>query len=135
VPVSVCIFNLRSNRPQTSKIALSLFFDSRFPVDLDQSNTPCDCAGNVGREYAIFEQGASAGNVGNEKILAQKSANPVALLLSSAMMLRHLQFPSFADNLEQAVFGVLQEEKILTKDLGGSSTTQEFVDGVIARLE
>ncbi|GAQ81631.1 isocitrate dehydrogenase [Klebsormidium nitens] len=91
--------------------------------------------GNVGRDYAIFEQGASAGNVGNEKILAQKSANPVALLLSSAMMLRHLQFPSFADNLEQAVFGVLQEEKILTKDLGGSSTTQEFVDGVIARLE
>lgn len=73
--------------------------------------------------------------MGNEKILAQKSANPVALLLSSAMMLRHLQFPSFADNLEQAVFGVLQEEKILTKDLGGSSTTQEFVDGVIARLE
>lgn len=97
---------------------------------------PClDPAGNAGRDYAIFEQGASAGNVGNEKILAQKSANPVALLLSSAMMLRHLQFPSFADNLEQAVFGVLQEEKILTKDLGGNSTTQEFVDGVIARLE
>nr|CAB3447112.1 unnamed protein product [Digitaria exilis] len=58
--------------------------------------------GNVGQDHAVFEQGASAGNVGNEKIVEKKRANPVALLLSSAMMLRHLQFPSFADRLETA---------------------------------
>ncbi|KAL8138291.1 hypothetical protein V2J09_004292 [Rumex salicifolius] len=56
--------------------------------------------GNVGVDYAIFKQGASAGNVGNLKILEQKKANPIALLLSSVMMLRHLQFPTFADRLE-----------------------------------
>ncbi|KAK8674132.1 hypothetical protein V6N13_112428 [Hibiscus sabdariffa] len=39
-------------------------------------------------DHAVFEQEASAGNVGNEKLLVQKKANPVALLLSSAMMLR-----------------------------------------------
>ncbi|GAY59379.1 hypothetical protein CUMW_194080 [Citrus unshiu] len=90
---------------------------------------------NVGADHAIFEQGASAGNVGNEKLVEQKKANPVALLLSSAMMLRHLQFPSFADRLETAVKRVISEGKCRTKDLGGSSTTQEIVDAVIAALE
>uniref|UniRef100_A0A0C9QRL0 TSA: Wollemia nobilis Ref_Wollemi_Transcript_12643_1083 transcribed RNA sequence n=1 Tax=Wollemia nobilis TaxID=56998 RepID=A0A0C9QRL0_9CONI len=90
--------------------------------------------GNVGAEYAIFEQGASAGNVGNERVIEQKKANPVAVLLSSAMMLRHLQFPAFADRLEQAVMGVIQEGRFRTKDLGGNSTTQEVVDAVISKL-
>ncbi|KAK3020930.1 hypothetical protein RJ639_046586 [Escallonia herrerae] len=91
--------------------------------------------GNVGADHAIFEQGASAGNVGNQKLVEQKKANPVALLLSSAMMLRHLQFPSFADRLETAVKRVISEGKFMTKDLGGTSTTQEVVDAVIANLD
>jgi isocitrate dehydrogenase (NAD+) len=91
-------------------------------------------SGNVGQDHAIFEQGASAGNVGNEKIVEKKRANPVALLLSSAMMLRHLQFPSFADRLETAVKRVIAEGKYRTKDLGGTSTTQEVTDAVIAKL-
>ncbi|KAL2650107.1 hypothetical protein R1flu_018235 [Riccia fluitans] len=91
--------------------------------------------GNVGAEHAIFEQGASAGNVGNEKLVLQKTANPTALLLSSAMLLRHLQFPAFADKLEQAVMGVVAEGKFRTKDLGGLSTTQEVVDAVIEKLD
>ncbi|CAH2076619.1 unnamed protein product [Thlaspi arvense] len=91
--------------------------------------------GNVGAEHAIFEQGASAGNVGNDKMVEQKKANPVALLLSSAMMLRHLRFPTFADRLETAVKQVIQEGKWRTKDLGGDCTTQEMVDAVIAALD
>ncbi|KAK7823125.1 isocitrate dehydrogenase [nad] regulatory subunit 1 [Quercus suber] len=91
--------------------------------------------GNVGADHAVFEQGASAGNVGKDKIVQQKKANPVALLLSSAMMLRHLQFPSFADRLETAVKRVISEGKYRTKDLGGDSSTQEVVDAVIANLD
>ncbi|KAK1347122.1 Isocitrate dehydrogenase [Heracleum sosnowskyi] len=91
--------------------------------------------GNVGADHAIFEQGASAGNVGKNELVEQKKANPVALLLSSAMMLRHLQFPSFADRLETAVESVILEGKYRTKDLGGSSTTQEVVDAVISKLD
>ena len=89
----------------------------------------------MGAEHAVFEQGASAGNVGKEKIVEQKKANPVAMLLSSAMMLRHLQFPSFADRLENAVKRVILEGKYRTKDLGGDSTTQEVVDAVTAKLD
>lgn len=92
-------------------------------------------AGNVGQGHAIFEQGASAGNVGTEKQVAQNKANPVALLLSSAMMLRHLQFPSFADRLETAVKRVMAEGRTRTHDLGGGSTTQEVTDAVIAALD
>lgn len=90
--------------------------------------------GNVGAEHAIFEQGASAGNVGNEKLVQQKRANPIALLLSSSMLLRHLQFPAFADRLEQAVMGVIKEGVHRTKDIGGNGTTQEMVDAVIEKL-
>lgn len=89
----------------------------------------------MGADHAVFEQGASAGNVGNQKILEKKKANPVALLLSSAMMLRHLQFPSFSDRLETAVERVILEGKFRTKDLGGHSSTQEVVDAVIAALD
>ncbi|KAI3704484.1 hypothetical protein L1987_74705 [Smallanthus sonchifolius] len=91
--------------------------------------------GNVGIKYAIFEQGASAGNVGKPKMVEKKKANPVALLLSSAMMLRHLELPEFADRLENAVKRVIYEGKYRTKDLGGSSTTQEVTDAVISALE
>ncbi|CAL5376905.1 unnamed protein product [Camellia sinensis] len=92
-------------------------------------------SGNVGADHAVFEQGALAGNVGNEKILEQNKANPVALLLSSAMMLRHLQFPSFTDRLETSVKRVISEGRYRTKDLGGDSTRQEVVDAIIANLD
>lgn len=91
--------------------------------------------GNVGADNAVFEQGASAGNVGSDDIVREKKANPVALLLSSAMMLRHLQFPSFADRLESAVKRVVAEGKYRTPDVGGDNTTQEVVDAIIAAIK
>ncbi|KAM7277549.1 hypothetical protein ACFE04_004683 [Oxalis oulophora] len=60
---------------------------------------------------------------------------PTALLLSSAMMLRHLQFPTFADRLETTVKCVVAEGKARTKDLDGESTTQEVVDAVIEQCD
>ena len=89
----------------------------------------------MGPGNAIFEQGASAGNVGSETLVKSKSANPTALLLSASMMLQHLQFPSFADRLEMAVMAVIKEGKARTIDLGGKSTTQDMTDAVIAKLE
>eukprot|EP00271_Cylindrocystis_brebissonii_P007181 TRINITY_DN2041_c0_g1_i1.p1 TRINITY_DN2041_c0_g1~~TRINITY_DN2041_c0_g1_i1.p1 ORF type:complete len:374 (-),score=44.56 TRINITY_DN2041_c0_g1_i1:759-1880(-) len=90
--------------------------------------------GNVGFENAVFEQGASAGNVGTSVLIEGKHANPTALLASSAMLLRHLHFPSFADRLENALYGVFAEGLVRTRDIGGTSTTQEMVDAVIEKL-
>ncbi|XAR58042.1 Isocitrate dehydrogenase (NAD(+)) [Bertholletia excelsa] len=89
---------------------------------------------NIGDDYAIFEQGATAGNMESVRLVDQKRANPVALLLSSAMMLRHIQLHSFADRIETAVKRVIADGKHRTKDIGGNSTTQEIVDATIASL-
>ncbi|GJP65427.1 hypothetical protein CLOP_g22307 [Closterium sp. NIES-67] len=90
--------------------------------------------GNVGYNAAVFEQGASAGNVGNERMVAERTANPTALLLSAAMMLRHLQVPVFADRVEGAVKAMLAEGAVLTPDMGGRATTQDMVDAIVDKL-
>ncbi|KAK8961090.1 hypothetical protein KSP40_PGU019064 [Platanthera guangdongensis] len=66
-------------------------------------------------------KGTSVGNVGDEKLVTEKKASPVALLLS-AMMSRHLQFPSFTDRQKTAVKRVITEGKYRTKDLKGNNT-------------
>ena len=54
-----------------------------------------DCAGcNIGDNVAIFEQGAR--HVGKD-IVGKGIANPLATLLSTSMMFRHLNLPDFSD--------------------------------------
>ena len=116
-------------------LLISLGFRTRNCVWLfKDEKVPRVAAGNVGQDYAIFEQGASAGNVGSKKLVEEKKANPTALLLSAAMMLRHLQFPTFADRLETAVKSVVAGGECRTYDLGGAATTQQVVDAVVAAL-
>lgn len=60
-------------------------------------------------------------------------ANPTAMLLSTALMLRHgLGRPSEADALEEAVAAARRETP--TRDLGGSAGTQQFGDRVLSAL-
>lgn len=67
-------------------------------------------------------------------IAGQSVANPVATILSAAMMLRHsLGRESEAARIEAAVARTLGEG-VLARDLGGSATTGEVGDAVIARL-
>jgi tartrate dehydrogenase/decarboxylase/D-malate dehydrogenase len=61
-------------------------------------------------------------------------ANPLAAILSAAMMLEHLEQAEAARAVEGAVAGVLAEGKVRTPDLGGSSSTLEVADAVIAGL-
>ncbi len=61
-------------------------------------------------------------------------ANPMAMLLSTAMMLRHsFAMEDAAARIEAAVARTL-EDGILGGDLGGSAGTTEISDAVIARL-
>ena len=85
----------------------------------------------VGERGAIFEQGARSVS----KDLAGKGiANPTAMLLTSAMLLRHLQMPNFADRIEKAVMATVAAGDVLTPDVGGSATSEQFTDKVIAML-
>jgi tartrate dehydrogenase/decarboxylase / D-malate dehydrogenase len=60
--------------------------------------------------------------------------NPLATILSAAMMLDHLQAPDAAAAIERAVADVLSDKAVRTPDLGGSSTTREVTDAVIAAV-
>lgn len=61
-------------------------------------------------------------------------ANPLAAILSGAMMLEHLGEAPAARAVERAVAAVLAEGRVRTPDLGGSSSTREVAEAVAARL-
>jgi tartrate dehydrogenase/decarboxylase/D-malate dehydrogenase len=60
--------------------------------------------------------------------------NPLAAILSGAMMLEHLGESAAAAAIERGVAAVLEESVVRTPDLGGSSSTREVADAVIGKL-
>lgn len=85
---------------------------------------------NLGTDYAMFE--AVHGSAPD--IAGQHIANPTALLWSACMLLEYLGKNDVAANIRKAVDAVLNEEKYLTPDLGGTAKTEEYRDAVIAHL-
>jgi isocitrate dehydrogenase (NAD+) len=67
-------------------------------------------------------------------IAGRNLANPVALILSAAMMLKHIGQAGAGEQIEEAVLAVLAEGKVRTRDLGGTSSTTDVRDAVIGRL-
>jgi len=86
---------------------------------------------NIGENIALFEPGTR--HVAMD-IAGKNKANPVAMLLSSTMMLRHLELPEFANLIENAVHAVVKEGKHLTSDLGGKATTTQVTEAVIDKV-
>lgn len=91
---------------------------------------------NIGDECAMFE--AVHGSAPD--IAGQGIANPLSLLMSSLMMLRHLDKTrddntcvDVADAIENAFNQALVDEQ-KTGDLGGSLNTKQFVQAVIERF-
>jgi|RhiMethySRZTD1v2_1073278.scaffolds.fasta_scaffold117562_3 isocitrate dehydrogenase (NAD+) len=85
---------------------------------------------NIGTEAAVFE--AVHGSA--PKYAGQNKANPTALILSGALMLRHLGHPDTAWRLEDALRAVVAEGRSVTYDLGGNAGTSQFADAIIERL-
>ena len=86
--------------------------------------------GNIGPKAAIFEAvHGSAPDIAGKGI-----ANPSALILAAAMMLDHLGETSAADHVRRAIIATLVADKVRTRDLGGTATTQEFGDAVAHRV-
>ncbi|MFW5968385.1 MAG: isocitrate/isopropylmalate dehydrogenase family protein [Persicimonas sp.] len=86
---------------------------------------------NVGEKCAMFE--AVHGTAPD--IAGQGKANPTALMMSAAMMLEHLEMDDAAARLTNALFTVLGAGEHTTADLGGSASTSEFTDAVVAAIE
>ena len=85
---------------------------------------------NIGTEAAVFEpvHGSAPKYAGLDR------ANPTAMILSGALMLRHLGYLEQATRLETAVREIIAEGTATTYDLGGATGTAGFADAVIDRL-
>jgi isocitrate dehydrogenase (NAD+) len=85
---------------------------------------------NLGWEYAVFEPvHGSAPDIAGRGL-----ANPVAMILSGAMLLRHLGERARAEAVETAVDRVLAEGEVRTRDLGGTAGTDEVATTVARAL-
>ncbi len=92
---------------------------------------------NIGDTSAIFE--ATHGSA--PKYAGQNKVNPVALILSGVLMLRHLDMMSEAEKLEKAVASVIAEGKDVTYDLKPDRNdptavgTREMGEAIIAKIK
>jgi len=90
---------------------------------------------NIGDEAAIFEPTHGSA----PKYAGQNKANPMAMMLSGVMMLRHLGEKDSADMLEDAIAEVIAEGKNVTYDLKLDPATvvgtSQVADAVIAKLK
>jgi len=85
---------------------------------------------NMGEKDAVFEAvHGSAPDIAGKGI-----ANPTAMMLSSALMLAHLNETAASARLQSAVEKVYAAGKHTTPDVGGKGTTTEFTDAVIAAM-
>jgi isocitrate dehydrogenase (NAD+) len=85
---------------------------------------------NLGDRIAIFEavHGTAPDIAGTDQ------ANPLALLFSGIMMLRHLGQDRPASKVEKAVERLLLDGKVLTRDLGGRATTTRMTERLVELL-
>ncbi|HPF61769.1 MAG TPA: isocitrate/isopropylmalate family dehydrogenase [Gemmatimonadales bacterium] len=86
--------------------------------------------GNIGRHAAIFE--AVHGSAPD--IAGQGIANPSALILAAAMMCDHVGEDAVGDRIRRAIVATIVADKVRTRDLGGTATTEEFGRAVAARV-
>jgi isocitrate dehydrogenase (NAD+) len=85
---------------------------------------------NLGWEYAVFEPvHGSAPDIAGLGV-----ANPIAMILSGAMLLRHVGEPDAAARVESAVDEVLAYGDARTPDLGGDATTDELAEAIRGRV-
>ena len=85
---------------------------------------------NIGEKAAVFEPVHGSA----PKYAGQNRANPTALILSGALMLRHLDETNAADAVESAARDVIAEGTTVTYDLGGTAGTRDFAAAVAARV-
>ncbi|KAG9206201.1 hypothetical protein B5807_01591 [Epicoccum nigrum] len=87
---------------------------------------------NMGRNVALFEPGCR--HVGLD-IKGKDQANPTALILSAAMMLRHIGLDDHANRISQSVYKVIADGNVRTRDMGGNSSTKEFTRAILGQME
>ncbi len=86
---------------------------------------------NIGDAYGMFEPVHGSA----PKYTGQNRVNPTATIMAAQMMLDYLGEKEAATKIENAVMKVLNEGKVRTKDLGGSSTTSQMSDAIASKVK
>ena len=86
---------------------------------------------NIGYDVAIFE--AVHGTAPD--IAGKGIANPTAVMLAGCQLLDHVGQGERANAIRAAIAATLRDRKVVTRDVGGSASTDEYTDAVIARLK
>src|SRR5205085_5101841 len=81
---------------------------------------------NIGEDMAIFEAVHGAA----PDIAGRGIANPTAMIRTAVMMMQYLGERDAAIRIQAALEKVLADGEILTRDLGGKSTTLEYTDAI-----
>lgn len=100
-------------------------------------------SGNIGRQVAVFEP--THGSAPKYAELDPPIVNPIAMILSAAMLLDHVLENEKAAAIRDAVAEVVREGRVRTYDMlrlrggadaiaKGAATTTELTDAIIARL-
>ena len=85
---------------------------------------------NIGEKGATFEAvHGSAPDIAGKNI-----ANPIALILSGALLLDHIGELEAGNRVRNAVTAVLKEGKHMPKDLGGTASTSEVEEAIATRI-
>jgi isocitrate dehydrogenase (NAD+) len=93
--------------------------------------------GNIGDDAAVFEPTHGSA----PKYAGQNKVNPMAMMLSGVMMLRHLEEVEAADRLEKAIADIIAEGKDVTYDMKPSRDdpsavgTSQVADAIINKLQ
>ena len=91
---------------------------------------------NIGTNGAVFE--ATHGSA--PKYAGQNKVNPMAVMLSGVLMLRHLKETAAADAMERAIAAVIEEGRAVTYDLKSrrddptSVGTSQVADAIVEKL-
>ena len=85
---------------------------------------------NMGDDYALFEPTHGSA----PKYAGQYKVNSTAMILASKLMLEWLGELKYAQQVETGVARVIEEGKVRTYDMGGSSSTLDVANEVVKRM-
>jgi isocitrate dehydrogenase (NAD+) len=92
--------------------------------------------GNIGDDAAVFEPTHGSA----PKYAGQNRVNPMAMMLSGVLMLRHLEEMEAGDRLEKAIADVIEKSEFVTYDMKPSREdpsavgTSQVADAIIAKM-
>ncbi len=112
-------------------VASNLFGDVFSDVAAEVSGgLPLAASANLGDRNALFEPVHGSA----PDIAGQGVANPLGAVKAAAMMAKHLGQDAVAERIEAAVARLVSEGTVLPRDMGGTATTKQIEDSLLAMI-